>query len=164
MLGLLIGFVVAALFVAGATVFDVAFEGSSATSLTVPAIVSGAIGGWAMAPHAVMPRDRRGWLGIVLALGALGVVVGDVTTVAIFLLAQPFGAPAWTGSSTIVAGTLAELAAASWLAIVGAVLYGWLALMVTVPAAAIWAAAMRLVTPRSGLPARDGSSLPAARA
>ncbi|HJW20976.1 MAG TPA: hypothetical protein VJ506_00955 [Candidatus Limnocylindrales bacterium] len=41
----------------------------------------------------------------------------------------------------------------SWLAIVGAVLYGWLARIVTVPAAAIWAAAMRLVTARSGIPA-----------
>ncbi|HYL40332.1 MAG TPA: hypothetical protein VET90_03395 [Candidatus Binatus sp.] len=146
-LGLIVGLAVGSLFSAAAVGAEAA-ELSIGSTIVLPILATGALGGWLVGPDAVVAHDRRGWLGLVLGFGLLAVVLGDVI-IAAGMLAGSVASPATTiGVSDVGQALLGGLVGAFEIVVIGLIGFGWLALPFTLAASVIWAAVMRRLSMR----------------
>jgi hypothetical protein len=98
----------------------------------LPAVVNAAaIGGWVVGPVAWRTHSKRGWVGVVLVLGLLAVVIGDVAVIAELVAFPPSLSTPPPDAMTTAAGAL-------FLGVIGLLIVGPVALPFTLGAALIW--------------------------
>lgn len=148
LLGLVVGLAVASLFAAAAVGLQAA-EGPMEPPV-IPTLVAGALGGWLVAPHAVVEHDRKGWVALVIGFGLLAVAIGALVTalgLAVASLASPL---ATTGAPDLGQALVGVVLGTVEVTLLGLIVFGWLALPFTVAAAAIWTTTMRALAKRLG--------------
>lgn len=108
----------------------------------IGAIVAGTLGGFVFGPTAARAADASTWLGIIFGLAGLAVVIGA------FVVTWPVAVQAST--STGGPADLVIEAVLRWVAVamIGAFILGIPALVVTLPAATVWAAIMSVLIDR----------------
>lgn len=148
-LGLIVGLAVASLFVAVAIVLQ-AVGGPIGSPVAVPTLVAGALGGWLVAPDAVVAHDRRGWIALVVGFGLLAVALGAVVTALGLAIASAVSPLTATGAPDLGQALVGVVLGTVEATCLGLIVFGWLALPFTVAAAAIWTTTMRGLAKRLG--------------
>lgn len=141
-LGLIAGLAVAALFVAVAIVVQ-AVGGPIGSPVALPTLAAGALGGWLVAPAAVIAHDRRGWIALVVGFGLLADAIGAVVTAFGLAVASAASPLTTTGAPDLGQALVGVIFGTVEATLLGLIVFGWLALPFTVGAAAIWATTMR---------------------
>lgn len=153
-IGAAAGFGVCALCLVLDALFDsVASGNATLPTLARPVLVAGVVGGWLIGPRAMRARTQRDWVGAMWRLAAVAVVLGDLVVCTQIATSGTHA----TGEGEVI--DVAELVSASLvLAVIGLVLLGWFALIVTSVAAGIWAISIRVIRGPLG-PQVSGSAI-----
>lgn len=120
----------------------------------IGALAAGTLGGFVFGPMAARASgDGSTWLGIIFGLAGFAVVVGA------FVVTSPVALQA-SASATAPADLIIE-AALRWVAValIGAFILGLPTLLVTLPAAAVWAAIMAILIDQGRRAAVAGSPI-----